>query len=188
MIEGAICRLRPYRRDDAAALQAVADDPAVTRWMTAGFPHPYTRADADRWIAIATSDDAPNHFVIEVGRTFAGAIGILPQSGERLGVALFGYWLGSGFWGRGIATDAARALARFALRERGLRRLESGVFVPNIASARVLEKAGFALEGRLRAGYVQRDGTVCDGLLYGRLATDPDPDGTVRPEPEPPVG
>lgn len=143
--------------------------------MTAGFPHPYTRTDGERWLAIALLDDPPNHFAIEAGGAFAGAIGILPRSGEHHGSAIFGYWLGRRFWGRGIATDAARTLARHALGSRGMRRLEASVFVPNVASARVLEKAGFSLEGRMRASYVERDGTVCDALLYARLATDPEP-------------
>lgn len=74
-LAGRICRLRPYRSDDAAALCAVADNPMVARWMTRAFPSPYTRPDAERWLAHATSD------------TLA-----------------FGYWLGEMFWGRGIAT------------------------------------------------------------------------------------
>jgi ribosomal-protein-alanine N-acetyltransferase len=176
VLQGAICRLRPYRADDLDALVEAADDPAVTRWMTAGFPHPYTRVDGERWLAIALLDDPPNHFAIEAGGAFAGAIGILPRSGEHHGSAIFGYWLGRRHWGRGIATDAARTLARHAFGSRGLRRLEASVFVPNVASVRVLEKAGFSLEGRMRASYVERDGTVRDALLYARLATDPDPD------------
>ena len=52
---------------------------------------------------------------------------------------------------------------------RGFRRLEAHVFEPNVASARVLEKCGFMLEGSLRASYVQRDGTPCDALIFGRI-------------------
>ncbi|HEX3463328.1 MAG TPA: GNAT family protein [Candidatus Elarobacter sp.] len=169
--------LRPYRStdDDARALVALANDPLVTRWMTAGFPYPYTLDDARAWLTIATADDPPNHYVIEAGGAFAGAIGIIPLAGEHRGVALFGYWLGRRFWAGGLATDAARTLARYALRERGIRRLEASVFAPNAASARVLEKAGFTLEGCKRAGYVDREGNVLDELVYARLASDPEP-------------
>jgi ribosomal-protein-alanine N-acetyltransferase len=176
VLAGEGCRLRPYRLTDAEALQAVADDPEVARWMTAMFPYPYTHADAEAWIALAAADAPPKHFVIEAGGAFAGAVGIVPQAGEHAGCAVFGYWLGRRFWGRGLATDAARTVAAYALSEaRGLRRLEATVFAPNAASARLLEKSGFQLEGRRHAAYVQRDGSVCDGLLYGRLATDPAP-------------
>ena len=139
--------------------------------MTAQFPFPYTRADAEAWVASVTVDVPPKHFVIDVDGDFAGAIGVQPQNGEHRGCAIFGYWLGRAFWGRGIATDAARALARHALRERGLRRLEATVFAPNVSSARVLEKAGFMLEARLRESYVQRDGSVCDGLPLARYGS-----------------
>ena len=176
VLTGAFCTLRPYRLDDAEALRAVADDPLVARWMNAGFPSPYTREDAEFWVGATTSSTPVRNFVIEVNGAFAGGIGFAPlEGGESRGVALFGYWLGRAFWGRGIATDAARTLARYALREVGLRRLEASVFAPNAVSARVLEKAGFRFEGRMREGYVQRDGTVCDKLMYARLASDPDP-------------
>ena len=175
MLCGALCRLRPYRADDLDALVEIADDPAVTRWMTAGFPYPYTRAAGESWVALATAENPPQNFVIEVYRSFAGAVGILPLHGEREGSAIFGYWLGRRFWGRGIATDAARTMARHAFQSRGLRRLEASVFSPNVASARVLEKAGFRLEGRMREAYVERDGTIRDALIYARLASDPEP-------------
>jgi ribosomal-protein-alanine N-acetyltransferase len=169
------CRLRPYRADDVAALRAIADDPLVARWMTANFPSPYTRADADAWIALTTHQDPPQHFAIEVDGSFAGSIGVMPRRGEQRGAATFGYWIGRRYWGRGIATDAARTVSAYALREQGLRRLDAWVFAPNAASARVLEKAGFTFEGRLREAAVQRDGVVCDMLMYGRVATDPEP-------------
>ncbi len=175
VLAAAGCRLRPYRRADVGALRAQADDPLVTRWMTATFPSPYTQADAQAWVDFATAQDPPQHFVIEVDGELAGAAGLEPLRGEYRGSAVFGYWLGRGYWGRGIATDAARALARFALRARGLRRLQARVFAANTASARVLEKAGFRCEGRLRESLVLRDGGVCDGLVYGRLASDPEP-------------
>ena len=173
-LRGEGCLLRPYRIDDVDDLVAVADDPLVTRWMTHAFPSPYRRADGEAWVKRAVLDDPPLHYVIEAGGRFAGAIGLLPQAGEHDGVALFGYWLGRAFWGRGLATDAARTLARHALDERGFRRLEASVFAPNVASARVLEKASFRLEGRMRAAYVERDGRVCDALLYARLSRIPE--------------
>lgn len=174
-LHGALCRLRPYTMSDAAALERLAGDFQVARWMTAGFPHPYTREDAERWLGIATADDPPNNFAILSAGEFAGGIGIGPRYGEHNGTAIFGYWLGRRFWGRGLATDAARTFARYAFAERGLRRLEATVFASNPVSARVLEKAGFRFEGRMRESYVDREGQVVDGLLYARVAGDPEP-------------
>jgi RimJ/RimL family protein N-acetyltransferase len=172
MICGERCSLRPYEAGDVADLGRLANDKLVTRWMTATFRYPYTLADAEAWIARVTREDPPNAFVILVHGAFAGSVAIVPRDGEVLGTAEFGYWLGRQFWGRGIAGEAARLLADYALTDRGLRRLEAYVWEPNGASARVLEKAGFVLEGRLRDGVVDREGLVSNLLIYGRLATD----------------
>ena len=169
VLSGSLCLLRPYRHDDAAAICAVADDFMVARWMTRAFPHPYTRADAERWIERAL-DARRNHFAIEVQGVLAGGIGFEPSGGERTGTASFGYWLGTAYWGRGIATQAARMLADYALSLRTLRRLEALVFAQNLASARVLEKCGFVLEGTLRRLYLDRDDGACDALAFARLA------------------
>lgn len=169
VLEGKLCRLRRYRADDAAAICAVADDLMVARWMTRAFPHPYTQRDAERWIALAMSDTRDCYYAIEVGGVLAGGAGVEPYGGERSGAAAFGYWLGKAYWSRGIGTDAALTLADHALSNGGLRRLEASVFAPNTASARILEKCGFSLEGTLRAFYLDRRGEVCDALMFARL-------------------
>ena len=165
---GELCRLRPYRSGDESAICAVANDFEVVRWMTRRFPHPYTLRDAEEWIAFAMADARKQILAIEVDDAIAGGIAVVPLEGERTGAALFGYWLGRAYWGRGIATEAACMLSDFALQSGDLRRLEATVFAPNVASARVLEKCGFTLEGRSPQLYLDRSGAVCDGLLFGR--------------------
>jgi RimJ/RimL family protein N-acetyltransferase len=172
---GKRCRLRPYATGDAAALARLANDPGVSRWMTARFPCPYTLSDAEDWISRVSLEAPTNTFVIESDGEFAGSVAVLPHDGEARGTAEFGYWLGREFWGRGIATDAARLLADHSFTSRGLRRLEARVWEPNRASARVLEKAGFVLEAELREAVVDRNGIVSNLLLYARLASDPSP-------------
>jgi RimJ/RimL family protein N-acetyltransferase len=173
LMDGVRCRLRPYRPADAGRLALIADDLAVARWMTAAFPNPYSLEAAQTWVALASRESPVDSFAIEVGGELAGGVGIGPKSGEHAGVAEFGYWLAPRYWGRGIATEAARLLAAHAFAERGLRRLEAHVFAPNLASARVLEKCGFVREAVLRRAYVERDGAVVDGLLYAKLAPAP---------------
>ena len=168
-MNGELCRLRPYRSGDESALCAVANDFEVVRWMTRRFPHPYALRDAEEWIAFAMADARKQILAIEVDGAIAGGIAVVPLEGERIGTALFGYWLGRPYWGRGIATEAARLLSDFALQSGDLRRLEATVFAPNVASARVLEKCGFTLEGRSPQLYIDRSGAVCDGLLFGRM-------------------
>ena len=170
VLRGARCTLRPFRSGDAEAICAAADDYMVARWMTRAFPHPYTIADADRWIEIAATKARGHFYAIEVDGTLAGGVGVEPFAGERSGGAAFGYWLGRAYWGRGIATDAAGVVSDDALSRGELRRLEARVFAPNVASARVLEKCGFQLEARLKSFYLDRENRVCDALLFARFA------------------
>lgn len=82
--------------------------------------------------------------------------------------AEIGYWLGEPFWGRGIATAAVIAVTGYAFTRHDLVRLHAGVFEWNPASARVLEKAGYSLEGRLRKS-VTKNGETIDQLLYATI-------------------
>jgi RimJ/RimL family protein N-acetyltransferase len=81
--------------------------------------------------------------------------------------AEIGYWLGEEFWGRGITTEALNAVSNFAFSSFDLCRLYAHVFEWNMASARVLEKAGYTLEGRMKKS-VTKDGKSIDQLLYAR--------------------
>jgi RimJ/RimL family protein N-acetyltransferase len=169
MLTGALCRLRQYREDDARTLVRLADDFEVARWMSQRFPHPYTIDAARAWLAKAVLEAPVDNFAIEVDGALAGGAGVHPHTGERHGVAEFGYWLARAYWGRGIATEAAQLVTAYGHRQRQLRRLEAHILAPNIASARVLEKSGFIREAVLRQAYSERDGTVVDGALYASL-------------------
>ena len=85
--------------------------------------------------------------------------------------AEIGYWLAQPFWGQGIMTDAVRAFVTYAFNELELQRLTAHVFQKNLASARVLEKNGFKLEGELRQHFL-KDGEPLDARLYGLLRAD----------------
>lgn len=133
------------------------------------FPYPYTLDDANEFLARATSLRPAQFFGIEADELLVGGAGLEPCSGSRAGVAILGYWLSPSHWGRGIASDVVRLLVARGFSP-GFKRIEASVFAPNAASARVLEKCGFALEGRLRSSYVDRDGKRCDELVFGRVA------------------
>lgn len=168
------CRLRPWRDGDQDALVRHADNPKVARQLLDRFPHPYTREDADSWIALCQSGPAGTRFAIEVGGEAAGGVGLKLGDGNFCKTAEIGYWLGEAHWGRGIATEAVRAVTPWAFEAHDLARIQAGVFEANPASARVLEKAGYQFEGRLRQS-VFKDGQLLDRLMYARLAEKPDP-------------
>lgn len=160
-----ICGLRPWRRGDEASLARHANDRAVWRNLKDTFPHPYTLRDAEEWIARNLDAEWLANFAITVDDAAVGGIGIEPGTGVDRRSAEIGYWLAEPFWGRGIATAALKAVTEWAFSTYDLVRLHAGVYEWNPASARVLEKAGYTLEGRLRRS-VTKDGVTMDKLLY----------------------
>ena len=164
-------RLRAWTSDDIAALPALANDMFVARYMTRRFPHPYLHDDAENWWGLVSQQRVQVNFAIEVDGELAGGIGLNPLDDERFGTADVGYWLGRFFWGRGIATQALNALVRYGFDDLCMRRLQAHVMAPNIASARVLEHAGFTFEATLPAFYVDRTNTVQDVLQYALLSS-----------------
>jgi ribosomal-protein-alanine N-acetyltransferase len=162
--------IRSFRPNDADSITRHIGTYSVARNMLR-IPHPYAMQDAEQWIGIATKQDPQTNFAIAIDDQIVGGIGLeVNPSGAAAckHSAEIGYWLGETFWGRGIATEALTAMSEWAFRELNLVRLHAMVFARNNASARVLEKAGYAFEGRLLAHYF-RDGEFIDGLLYAKV-------------------
>ncbi|MBI2826578.1 MAG: GNAT family N-acetyltransferase [Planctomycetia bacterium] len=157
--------LRPWRLDDADALVRHANNRHIWQNLRDAFPHPYTAEDADRWLPTAVGNNPPTSFAIVIGDEPVGGIGIVPKDDVYRRSAELGYWLSEEHWGRGITTDAVRAIVDYAFATFDLCRLYAGVFDWNPASARVLEKAGFTFEARLRRA-VTKDGRTADELVY----------------------
>jgi len=76
--------------------------------------------------------------------------------------------LNRNYWGKGIATEVAKALVSFGFNTLKLHRIFALVFPDNIASSNVLVKTGMTLEGRLRDEDVKH-GVFHDSLVYGIL-------------------
>lgn len=161
--------IRPWRPADAKPLVPLADDRGVWLNLRDRFPHPYRPADARYWIKLATAQKPQTHFAVEADGKLAGAIGLMPGEDVHCRSAELGYWLGRPFWGRGLMTAAVRTLTDRAFEEFGLCRIFALVFEWNGASMRVLEKAGYVLEGR-HAKAVFKDGKLADEYLYAKVA------------------
>ena len=159
------CVVRCFRPDDAPSLARHANNRAIWISLRDQFPHPYTLADAERWIGETTGLEPPTHFAIAVDGAAVGAVGLHLKKDIRRRTAEIGYWLGEEFWGRGITTEAVRAVTRDAFARFDLVRLYAGVFEGNRASMRVLEKAGYTREALLRKAVV-KDGRTLDLVLY----------------------
>ncbi len=162
-------QVRSHRADDAESLARYASSRNVSRNLRDAFPFPYTVADATEWLGRAIQRSPESNFAIASATEVIGGIGLTFGSDVHRRSAEIGYWLGEPFWGRGIATAAVVAVTEYAFAEHDLVRLHAGVFEWNLASARVLEKAGYVLEGRLRKS-VTKDGQTIDQLLYARIS------------------
>ena len=157
--------LRPWQRGDSEALVEHANNRRIWQNLRDAFPHPYTADDGDRWLAVADKFDPPRNFAIVVDGQAVGGIGLVLKDDVYARSAEIGYWLGEAFWGRGIATAAVRVTTDYAFARFDLTRLYAGVFAWNTASTRVLEKAGYSFEARLRNA-ITKDGRTCDELVY----------------------
>ena len=161
-------RIRSWRPGDEPSLARHANNRKIWLNVRDRFPHPYTLADAEEWVAKASAAEPQTQFAIEVDGEAVGGIGLFLQQDVERYSAEIGYWLGEAYWGRGIATAAVRRFTDYAFEAFGLCRIYANVFVSNEASIRVLEKTGYQLEGRLRQAAV-KDGQVVDGLLYATV-------------------
>ena len=161
-------QVRSFHPNDAEALARNANNRNVSRNMRDTFPYPYELSNAHEWIEFATTQSPETNFAIANDTDLIGGIGITLQSDVNRRSAEIGYWLGEPHWGQGIATAALKATTDWAFSEFDLVRLYGEVFEWNPASGRVLEKAGYELEGRLRKSIV-KDGQVIDALLYAMV-------------------
>ena len=104
-------------------------------------------------------------FAIAVGAAAVGGIEFVMNVDVERVSAEIGYWLGEAFWGRGIASDALVAVTNYAVQTQGLTHLYALPLAWNAASCRLLEKAGYVLEARLRQSAI-KDGRLTDQLQY----------------------
>jgi [ribosomal protein S5]-alanine N-acetyltransferase len=157
--------VRSWRDSDESAIVKYANNRNVWINLRDSFPFPYTTIDAQQWIHAVREIRPETAFAIANADEAIGGISFHIQPDVYSRSAEIGYWLGEPFWGKGIATAAVKAVTEYAFAHHDLVRLYAGVFEWNPASMRVLEKAGYVLEGRMRKG-VFKDGKLIDQLMY----------------------
>lgn len=165
------CLLRSWRPGDEESLCRHANDRGVWINLRDGFPHPYTPADAQYWVEFASTHKNRTALAIDVNGEAVGGIGlVLHDDIERVSGEI-GYWLGREFWDRGVTSAAVRGFSLYAFEEFDLTRIFAVPFARNGASSRVLEKAGYRLEGVMRRSAI-KDGEILDQLLYAMTDQD----------------
>ncbi len=162
--------LRPFTQADAPHVRRLADDAEIAA-NTLTIPHPYPEGAAETWIAthapgVAQGIKAVFAITDAASGELLGAIGLeIEPAHDR---AELGYWIGRPFWGRGIATEAAREVLAYAFSNLGLARVLARHFPHNPASGQVLQKLGMRHEGTLRSSIV-KGGRRLDEIVYGIL-------------------
>jgi len=161
-------QVREFHSDDVEGLVRHANNANVARHLEDRFPHPYTEEKAREWLAHVAEQDPLTHFAIATQEEVIGGIGFHIREDVYRRTAELGYWLGETYWGRGIATRAVRGVTSWAFENFPLERIQARVFETNPASCRVLEKAGFTYEGRLRRS-VLKINVLMDQVVYAIL-------------------
>ena len=143
--------LRHWRSDDLDGLAAINAQPEVMRYIHDG--RTLDRAATAERLATYRrhwDEHGLGLYVVEIKETgeLAGFTGLAVPSflPEIMPAVEIGWRLGRAYWGRGLATEAARAVVAHSRAELGLRRLVSIHIVGNEASARVMVKLGMSLE------------------------------------------
>lgn len=141
--------LREWTEADAESCAAEANSVRVAQFLRDMFPHPYTVADAQKYIAFCRAQDPSRALMhcIDVGGHAVGSISVVAERDVYRRSAELGFWLGEKYWGRGIMTRAVRQICAEAFAALGVVRIHAMVFAPNAASQAVLRHAGFVLEG-----------------------------------------
>lgn len=167
------CRIRQWELADAADLAAAISNTKVLDNLRDGLPYPYTERDGREYILsmLNADKDRTFAFAVTVDNRAVGSIGVFRQKNIHRQTAELGYYLAEELWGRGIMTKAVRQACEHVFRNSDIIRIYAEPFARNEASCRVLEKAGFQLEGILRSNAV-KNGKVLDMKMYSLLRED----------------
>jgi ribosomal-protein-serine acetyltransferase len=166
--------LRPVAEDDAEELHAMIElnRQELARWLhwaadqTLDGTREYTRRAREN----AQDGTGLECAIVARGR-IVGAVG-LPAVSRVNGSAVIGYWLDREHRGRGLMTEAVRAVVGHAFGQMDLHRLEIHAALENAASRAIAERLGFRQEGTLREAYRVAPDRWLDEALYALLVSD----------------
>ena len=164
-IDCGTCVLRPYRAADARIITPLMNDREVWLNLSDRVPHPYLLKHARKWVTTHSKVDPPVAMAITVNDEPVGGIGIFPGEGINRVSAEMGYWLGRDHWGKGIGSAALVGMTKYVAETFEFSRIAALVFTRNVASARILEKAGYVREGHTKQSVI-KDGKIEDEYLY----------------------
>ncbi|MFY0672505.1 MAG: GNAT family N-acetyltransferase [Bacteroidia bacterium] len=162
--------ISPFRKDDEHLLAQYFSNPKIQAWLL-DVPNPYTKINARNWIEQNIEFYSQNfHHLNLVIRSengdLIGGIGkkIMPGANYAHSCEI-GYWLAEPFWGQGITTLAVKAYTAHLHDNEHFVRVAAIPFSTNLASARILDKCGYKLEGILNK-FVAKNKAYLDCKMY----------------------
>ena len=161
------CTIRPWRLTDTRDLAQALSNLNILNNLRDGLPYPYTEKDAADYIRAMIAADGQDTFAcaVCVDDRAVGSIGAFRRDNIHCRTAELGYYLAEEYWGQGIMTGAVRTLCEKLFAETDILRIFAEPFVYNTGSRRVLEKAGFQLEGILKCNAF-KNGQIQDMAMY----------------------
>jgi ribosomal-protein-alanine N-acetyltransferase len=170
VIETERLRLRPITLEDVEDVLAFATNPEWARYLPV--PQPYSRKDAEEFVArqILTDREQNPSWVLVFNGVAIGGINLRLDSDNN--ACEVGYSVAREHWGKGLATEAARAVIDAAFQSLSdLNKVRAMADLRNVASQRVMEKIGMTREGILRQNRCFR-GEYVDEVWYGLLRSE----------------
>ena len=158
--------LHKWTSNDKEALMALCNDVDRT-FLSDRLPYPYTEADADWWLGMVAENDGKEGVwrSIWADAQLIGSISVERKDEGGQAIGEIGYMILTPFWSQGIGTESVRQICEIAFRELELQQIVGNVFPENVASARVLEKNGFQLNGTM-TGSIVKNGSLLDVKVY----------------------
>ena len=165
--------IREWKIEDKYNLAALLNNKNILNNLRDGLPYPYTVKDAEEFITAMLSSDRTKTFAFAVTADdiVVGSIGIFRCDNIHSRTAEMGYYIGEQYWGKGYATSAVKQACNYIFTHTDIIRIFAEPFAYNTASGRVLEKAGFQLEGVLHSNAV-KNGNILDMKLYALIKED----------------
>ena len=162
--------IREWRIDDKSALAVNLNNPKVLNNLRDGLPYPYTEQDSEKFIRAMLSSDKNNTFAfaITLNEKVIGSIGVFRQDNIHFRTAEMGYYIAEPYWGNGYMTSAIKQVCQYVFKYTDIIRIYAEPFSHNIASCKVLEKAGFQYEGTLKSNAI-KCGSVVDMKMYALI-------------------
>ena len=160
--------IRDWRPDDVPSIVKYANNKKIWFNLRDAFPHPYLLSDAEHFLSKVARQNPQTIFAVADDKEAIGSIGLMLGEDVHRFTAEMGYWLAEPFWNKGIMSKVVIRFTAFAFEKFELNRIFAEPYIENTASGRVLEKAGFVLEGKLQAGAF-KDGKVLDQFLYAKI-------------------